>query len=247
MMMSKLATLERLRKDLETLEARARDLRSQVVQALAKGDEKQADRWAGELERVERRLVLTREALASAQAEADRERARREAEEEARRAALATAYDAQNRQAAEVFAGLLLLALEALRRWQDLRTQAVAEAGRLPSPLDLRPRAEWQRGLEAILRALAPLLSDLSPSLPGDRLREHAWRAQVLEDLAENLAGPLKPLALEASRRERAAADRRPAPDRRALVQALSGRDRSGVSPLPSPALEVPRLRTGGS
>jgi hypothetical protein len=243
MMMSKLATLERLQKDLETLEVRAQGLRSQVVQALASGDEKQADRWAGELERVERRLVLTREALAEAQAEVDRERARQQAEEEARRAALATAYDARNREVAETFAGIALLALEALRRWQDLRSQAVAEAGRLPAPLDLRPRTEWRKVLEGILKTLVPLLGGLSPAIPGDRLREHRWRAETLEALAENLAGPLKALAVEASRREREAADRRPAPDRKGLVQALSARDRSGVSPLPTPALEVPRRR----
>jgi len=235
--------LEKLRTDVEKLEGQARSLRSQVVQALKEGDEKRASRLEQDLERVERRLTLVREALQGAQAEVDLERARREAEEEARRAALATAYDAQNAQVATTLAGLCLLGLEVLRTWQDLRAQATVEAGRLPSPLDLRPRAEWQRGLEAILKPLVPLLADLSPSLPGDRLREHAWRAQVLEDLAENLAGPLKPLALEASRRERAAADRRPAPDRKELAQALSARDRSGVSPLPSPALEVPRLR----
>jgi len=243
--MSKL--LEKLRTDVEALEARARDLRSRVVQALASGDEKQADRWAGELERVERRLVLTREALAEAQAEVDRERARQQAEEEARRAALATAYDAQNRQAAETLAGLLLLALEAFSHWQALRSQAVAEAGRLPAPLDLRPKPGWERALQDILRALCPLLSDLSPAIPQDVLREHRWRAETLEALSEDLAGPLRDLAVAGAERERAAADHRPAPDRKGLVQALSARDPHGVSPLPSPALEVPRLRTEGS
>jgi len=243
MMMSKL--LEKLQKSTEELEVRARDLRSRVLQALASGDEKQADRWAGELERVERRLTLMGEALAEAERAEAEERARQQAEEEARRAALATAYDAQNRQAAETFAGIALLALEAFSHWQALRSQAVAEAGRLPSPLDLRPRAEWQRGLEAILKPLVPLLADLSPSLPQDVLKGHLWRAQVLEDLAKSLQPPLRDLAVAAARRERAAADRRPAPDRKELAQALSARDRSGVSPLPSPV--DARLRTGGS
>jgi hypothetical protein len=245
MMMSKL--LEKLRTDVEKLEGQAQFLRSQLREALIRGDEKRASRLEQDLERVERRLTLVGEALAEAQAEADLERARQQAAEEARRAALATAYDAQNRQAAETLAGLCLLGLEVLLTWQNLRGQAVAEAGRLPAPLDLRPRNEWRKVLEGILKTLVPLLGGLSPAIPGDLLQAHAWRAQALEALAKSLQPPLRDLAVAGAEREREAAGRRPAPDRKGLVQALSGRDRSGVSPLPLTGPEVPRSGGGGS
>jgi len=231
--MSKL--LEKLRTDVETLEARARDLRSRVVQALASGDEKQADRWAGELERVERRLSLVGEALASAQAEAARAQAAKEAEEREARERLARSFDARNREVAETLAGLCLLALEVLQTWGNLRDRCVAETGRLPAPHDLRPRNEWQRGLEAILKPLVPLLSGLSPAIPGDRLREHRWRAETLEALSEDLAGPLRDLAVAGAERERRAVAHLPEVPRKELAAALATRDLHGASPLPSP------------
>ena len=236
-------TIERLQRDLAQLEAEDQNLHTQVVRAIAEGDDERLDRLGRLRAQVRERLGLLREALGWVQAEAAQEQALREAEAALERERLARSFDARNREVAETLAGLLLLALEAFSHWQALRSQAVAEAGRLPAPLDLRPKPGWERALQDILRALCPLLSDLSPAIPQDVLREHRWRAETLEGLAENLAGPLRDLALEASRREREAADHRPAPDRKGLAQALSARDRSGVSPLPSPALEVPRLR----
>jgi len=243
--MSKL--LEKLRTDVEKLEAQVQSLRAQVVQALKEGDEKRASRLEQDLERAERRLTLVGEALQGAQAEADRERAAAEAAERERRERLARSFDARNREVAETFAGLLLLCLEAFSHWQALRSLAVAESGRLPSPLDLRPRAEWQRGLEAILRALAPLLGDLSPAIPQDVLKGHWWRAQTLEDLAKSLQPPLSDLAVAAARRERRAVAHLPEVPRKELAAALATRDRSGVSPLPLTGPEVPRRRTEGS
>ena len=236
-------TIERLQRDLAQLEAEDQNLHTQVVRAIAEGDDERLDRLGRLRAQVRERLGLLREALGWVQAEAAQEQALREAEAALERERLARSFDAQNREVAETFAGLLLLALEAFGHWQGLRAQATVEAGRLPAPLDLRPRTEWRKALEGILKTLAPLLGDLSPSLPGDRLREHAWRAETLSALAENLQGDLKALAVAGAEREREAADRRPAPDRKGLVQALAARDPHGVSPLPTPALEVPRLR----
>jgi len=240
-------TIERLQRDLARLEAEDQDLHTQVIRAIAEGDDERLDRLGRLRAQVRERLGLLREALGWVQTEAAQEQALREAEAALERERLARSFDAQNREVAETFAGLLLLALEAFGHWQGLRAQATVEAGRPPAPHDLRPRTEWRKVLEGILKTLCPLLADLSPAIPGDRLREHRWRAETLEALSEDLAGPLRDLAVAAARREREAADRRPAPDRKGLAQALSGRDRSGVSPLPTPALEVPRRRTGGS